>query len=156
MLQSNGMAIRVDPSEGAYPSGLTSTAAAAHTLYLLTGSDATSGRPARRCGVVAAQAVETPSAFGAALELMSALAEEPEQLVVVLRPAGRRTPAWSTPCAAGRPVWWPSSTGGRRAAFAADGFELFEARIDGGRPGDGVPLPRLRLPAAGDDPAALG
>lgn len=83
VLQGNGMAIRVDPSEGAYPSGLSSIATAAHTLFLLSGERRYERAAREGMRVVAAQAVATPSAFGTALELMSRLAEEPEQLVVV-------------------------------------------------------------------------
>ena len=37
VLEATGLSVRVDPSEGAYPSGLSSMAQAAHTLYLMIG-----------------------------------------------------------------------------------------------------------------------
>ncbi|WP_308116522.1 DUF255 domain-containing protein [Leifsonia poae] len=86
VLQSSGMGIRVDPSEGAYPSGLSAAASAAHTLYLLTAERRFERAAREAMRVVAAQAVRSPSAFGAALELVSELAAVPEQLVVVLPP----------------------------------------------------------------------
>ncbi|PJJ62118.1 thioredoxin domain-containing protein [Compostimonas suwonensis] len=77
------LALEVDPSEGAYPSGLSAIARASHTLYLLTSLEAY--RLAARAGLslVAAQAVERPVSFGAALELAAALEAEVTQLVVV-------------------------------------------------------------------------
>ena len=127
VLEGNGMAIRIDPSEGAYPSGVTSVAAAAHCLYLLTGERRYERAAREGMRVVAAQAIDNPTAFGAALELMSALAGEPEQLVVVtegedafgLVAAVRR---WSAGLVA-------VTTGEQARAFEAEGFELFDGRI---------------------------
>jgi uncharacterized protein YyaL (SSP411 family) len=156
VLESNGMGIRVDPSEGAYPSGLSATASAAHLLHLLTGERRyeRSAREAMR--LVAAQAEQTPSAFGAALELMSALAVEPEQLVLVVPDADtvpdsdrglldvvrrRSTDA----------VAVVDDAGCRE--FAVAGFELFEGRASR----DGLPTAYLchdfvcRLPVTDAD-----
>jgi uncharacterized protein YyaL (SSP411 family) len=127
VLESNGMAIRVDPSEGAYPSGLTSIASAAHTLYLLTGERRYERAAREGMRVVAAQAVDNPTAFGAALELMSSLADDPEQLVVVtegddalgLVAAIRRRADGLVAVASGE----------QSRSFAAEGFELFEGRV---------------------------
>ncbi|WP_345763936.1 thioredoxin domain-containing protein [Diaminobutyricibacter sp. McL0608] len=126
VLEGNGMAICIDPSEGAYPSGLTSISDAAHTLYLLTGERRFERAAREGMRVVAAQAVENPTAFGAALELMSVLADEPEQLVVVtagddelgLVSAVRR-----------RSGLVAVVTGEQSAAFASEGFDLFEGRV---------------------------
>ncbi|HEY2556497.1 MAG TPA: DUF255 domain-containing protein [Diaminobutyricibacter sp.] len=127
VLDGNGMAIRIDPSEGAYPSGLTSIAAAAHTLYLLTGERRYERAAREGMGVVAAPALDNPTAFGAALELMSALADETEQLVVVtegedslgLVAAVRRRASGLVAVV----------TGAQAMSFAAEGFDLFEGRI---------------------------
>ena len=77
--------------------------------------------------VVAAQAVENPTAFGAALELMSALADEPEQLVVVT--AGEDDLGLVAAVRRRSAAWWRSSPASRPRAFAAEGFDLFEGRI---------------------------
>ncbi|MEN0084557.1 MAG: DUF255 domain-containing protein, partial [Leifsonia sp.] len=127
VLQSTGLAVRVDPSEGAYPSGLSSMIRAAHTLYLMTGERRYERAAREGMRLVAAQALQVPSAFGTALALMSELAGEVEQLVVVLPAAGatgeltaaaRRHPA---PLVA-------FATETQAAGFASDGFELFEGR----------------------------
>ncbi len=127
VLEGNGMAIRIDPSEGAYPSGVTSIATAAHILYLLTGERRFERAAREGMRVVAAQAIGNPTAFGAALELMSALAGDPDQLVVVtegedvfgLVAAVRRRTAGVVAVV----------TGEQARSFAAEGFELFEGRI---------------------------
>ena len=121
------MAIGVDPSEGAYPSGFSATASAAHGLYLLTAERRYERAARDAMRHVSAQALQSPSAFGSALELMSRLAGEPEQLVLVLPDGGvggalsdavRIRPAELVAVADETAV----------AAFAADGFELFAGR----------------------------
>lgn len=154
VLQSTGLAVRVDPSEGAYPSGLSSMCRAAHTLYLLTGERRYERAAREGMRLVAAQALQVPSAFGTALALMSELAGEVEQLVVVLPEAG----ASSGLTAAARRHASPLvavATQEQAEAFAADGFELFEGRAVR----DGLPTAYLcrdfvcRLPVT--DAAAL-
>ncbi|QIZ99348.1 DUF255 domain-containing protein [Leifsonia sp. PS1209] len=139
VLQSSGMGVRVDPSEGAYPSGLTSAASAAHTLFLLSGERRYERAAREGMRVVAAQAVGTPSAFGAALELMSRLAEEPEQLVLVtpgaegfdrIRPAlmdARGRDLLAAVRRRGAALTAAADDAGA-AAFAAEGFELYAGR----------------------------
>lgn len=154
VLQSTGLAVRVDPSEGAYPSGLSSMSRAAHTLYLMTGERRYERAAREGMRLVAAQALQVPSAFGTALALMSELAGEVEQLVVVLPEgaasgdlvdAARRHPA---PLVA-------IATESRAAELAGDGFELFGGRTTR----DGLPTAYLcrdfvcRLPVT--DAAAL-
>lgn len=154
VLQSTGLAVRVDPSEGAYPSGLSSMSRAAHTLYLMTGERRYERAAREGMRLVAAQALQVPSAFGTALALMSELAGEVEQLVVVvpegaasgdLVDAARRHPA---PLVA-------IATESRAAELAGDGFELFGGRTTR----DGLPTAYLcrdfvcRLPVT--DAAAL-
>lgn len=139
VLQSSGMGVRVDPSEGAYPSGLTSAATAAHTLFLLSGERRYERAAREGMRVVAAQAVGTPSAFGAALELMSRLAEEPEQLVLVapgtdgfdrIRPAlldARGRDLLAAVRRRGAALTAAADDAGA-AAFAAEGFGLYAGR----------------------------
>ena len=106
--------------------------------------------------MVAAQAPQVPSGFGASLTLMSRLGEEPEQLVVV-RPAEPGADSGGLVRAARRHpaplialVTEPDA-----ADLAADGFELFEGRVTR----DGLPTAYLcrdfvcRLPVT--DAAAL-
>jgi uncharacterized protein YyaL (SSP411 family) len=126
VLESNGMAIRVDPSEGAYPSGLTSISSAAHTLYLLTGERRYERAAREGMRVVAAQAVENPTAFGSALELLTVLADEPRQLVVV---ADGEDDAGLVAAVRRRPGFVATVTGEQSASWAAAGFELFVGRI---------------------------
>ncbi|RDV46224.1 thioredoxin domain-containing protein [Leifsonia sp. ku-ls] len=154
VLQSTGLAVRVDPSEGAYPSGLSSMSRAAHTLYLMTGERRYERAAREGMRLVAAQAVQVPSAFGTALALMSELAGEVEQLVIVLPEAG----ASSALTAAARRHRAPLvavATQAQADAFAAEGFELY----DGRSARDGLPTAYLcrdfvcRLPVT--DPAAL-
>ncbi|HEV7566564.1 MAG TPA: DUF255 domain-containing protein [Microbacteriaceae bacterium] len=112
VLTDQGLAFRVDRSEGAYPSGLTATAAAAHTLYLLT-AEARYEQAARSAvRLVAAHALASPIAFGAALALMSELATEPVQLVVV---APDPTAVVNTATSAGTPTS-PTSPTARMSA----------------------------------------
>ncbi|GAB3580454.1 thioredoxin domain-containing protein [Leifsonia lichenia] len=135
VLQGNGMAIRVDPSEGAYPSGLSSAATAAHTLFLLSGERRYERAAREGMRVVAAQAVATPSAFGAALELMARLAEEPEQLVVVLPGTVDADGTGLLTAARRRDTALTALVADAGAGvFAAEGFELFAGRAStGGR-----------------------
>ncbi|MFF1878554.1 thioredoxin domain-containing protein [Leifsonia sp. NPDC058230] len=127
VLQGNGMGIRVDPSEGAYPSGLSVTASAAHTLYLLTAERRYERAAREAMRHVSAHALRTPNAFGSALELMSRLSGEPEQLLLVL-PDGAMGGAL-VDAARIRPTELVAvADETATAAFAADGFELFAAR----------------------------
>jgi uncharacterized protein YyaL (SSP411 family) len=144
VLAATGLSVRVDPAEGAYPSGLSSAAAAAHTLFLLTGERRYERAAREGMRMVAAQAVRTPTGFGAALALMSRLDAEPEQLVVVL-PAGEEVVAHPSGPADPEgllravrthpaPVVAVVEEAGA-AAFAAEGFALFGDRTAR----DGVP-----------------
>ncbi|QNE37387.1 thioredoxin domain-containing protein [Leifsonia shinshuensis] len=146
LLQSTGLAVRVDPSEGAYPSGLTATASAAHTLFLMTAGRRYERAAREAMRLVAGPAASVPSAFGAALALMSRLEGEPQQLVVVSEPAEG---------VAGKPDADPEGLvavarrhpadlvalveASQGAALAEAGFELFAAR--GTR--DGLPTAYL-------------
>ncbi|HEY5222712.1 MAG TPA: DUF255 domain-containing protein [Microbacteriaceae bacterium] len=95
VLVARGLAITVDPSEGAYPSGLSATASSAHRLFLLTGHRRYADAAASAMRIVAGSALASPLSFGAALELMSGLAHDPIQLVVVTSDGGE--PAGAEP-----------------------------------------------------------
>lgn len=128
VLVSHGTALEADPSEGAYPSGLTASARAAHTAYLLTGErrylDAARGTMA----LVAGPAVARPIGFGAALALMADLAAEPVQLVVV-SPAAGGSDGGVVAAARRHPASLVASvTETQASALSQAGFELFDGR----------------------------
>ncbi|MGH1526054.1 thioredoxin domain-containing protein [Leifsonia sp. L25] len=160
LLQSTGLAVRVDPSEGAYPSGLTAMASAAHTLFLMTASRRYERAAREAMRLVAGPAASVPSAFGAALALMSRLEGEPRQLVVVSEPpagAGADDPEGLVAASRRHPadlVALVEASQGR--ALEAAGFELFAARSTR----DGLPTAYLcrdfvcALPVT--SPAGLG
>ncbi len=167
VLQSTGLAVRVDPSEGAYPSGLTAMASAAHTLFLMTASRRYERAAREAMRLVAGPATSVPSAFGAALALMSRVDGEGRQLVVV-RPAGSpdtdadadadadADPAGLVAAARRHPADLVAIVDETRAAVLAEaGFELFEGRTAR----DGLPTAYLcrdfvcRLPVT--SPAGL-
>ncbi|SEB36452.1 hypothetical protein SAMN04489806_0171 [Paramicrobacterium humi] len=101
VLASRGLVLEGDPSEGAYPSGLSASARAARRLYLLTGDAALREHAERALAPFAERALQNPVAFGALLEELTRLASPARQLVVVLPDAAdgavpervRRTPA---------------------------------------------------------------
>jgi uncharacterized protein YyaL (SSP411 family) len=135
VLEAHGLALQADPSEGAYPSGLSAMAAAAQRLYSLT-ADARYRDAARvAMELFAPLAVQRPIAFGAALGVMSALGAESTQLVVV---TGESSHEGEDVASVAR-AWQRSGavvvvvTGAQAEEFAAAGFELFEARTSRAR-----------------------
>jgi uncharacterized protein len=132
VLVARGLATRVDPSEGAYPSGLSAVATAAHTLFLLTGQQryADAARAAMR--LVADAALESPVSFGAALQLMSALTAASTQLVLVTPDEAQTDDGSRTMVDAARSATAAGVsavvTQQQAAAWATAGFELFEGR----------------------------
>jgi len=124
VLAAHGIAIDSDPSEGAYPSGLSAMADASHRLYLLTAERSYEDSARAAIESVARLAVAQPIAFGAALSVAAALTKKVRQLVVV----GEGGPAdlarsWDN---SGSVTAVVSSD--QAAAFASAGFELFEGR----------------------------
>jgi uncharacterized protein YyaL (SSP411 family) len=105
--------------------------------------------------LVAAQAVRVPSAFGTSLALMSRLAAEAEQLVVVLPDGaeGRESAGSASDLVSAarrhNAALVAFATEGQAETLAADGFTLFEGRATR----DGLPTAYLcrefvcRLPA---------
>jgi len=96
VLTGHGLDLATDPSEGAYPSGLSAIAAAAWRLYLLSG--ATRYRQAATAAMVRLVGAGSlnPLAFGAALRLVNALTSSVRQLVVVTPNTAVTTPATTT------------------------------------------------------------
>jgi len=123
VLAAQGLAVETDPSEGAYPSGASAMAAAAHGLFLLTADRRYLDAATHTMELVSPFAVQQPIAFGAALSVMVALAAPARQLVVVgdspeivdlARAADTSITAVVTP--------------GQSLDWAGAGFELFEGR----------------------------
>ncbi|MET4783361.1 DUF255 domain-containing protein [Glaciihabitans sp. UYNi722] len=127
VLASRGLALEVDPSEGAYPSGLSAMAAAALVLSLLTAH-----APYREASIAAMEllaplAVPRPIAFGGALAVASALGQPAGQLVVVTSDADAAIASVAR-------RWFRSGaitaivTPAQAAELAIAGFELFAGR----------------------------
>ncbi|MGO4103442.1 thioredoxin domain-containing protein [Leifsonia sp. YAF41] len=83
VLVAQGLAVSLDPSEGAYPSGLTASADAARLLYQLTGESRYRQAADQALSVVAPLALAQPLAFGGTLRAMARSAAPTIQLVVV-------------------------------------------------------------------------
>jgi uncharacterized protein YyaL (SSP411 family) len=84
VLTGFGLDLASDPSEGAYPSGLTAASSAARVLGQLT-ADPRYDRAARAAlATVAGAGATRPIAFGGALEQGAAIDAAARQLVVVL------------------------------------------------------------------------
>jgi len=129
VLAGHGLAIESDPSEGAYPSGISAVSAAALGLYALTADPVYRRAVTGTMELLAPLAVPRPIAFGAALGVMSALGAEARQLVVVAGATHDGTDVASVARA-----WQRSGaviavvTEAQAREFAAAGFELFEGR----------------------------
>jgi uncharacterized protein YyaL (SSP411 family) len=121
------MAIEHDPSEGAYPSGLSAMARACASLYLLTGDRQYREVAERVIRQLLTRAAPQPVSFGATLAVASALSQPIEQLVVV---SGDR----NSKLAAVARIQYRSGlvsavvTPAQATAFADAGFELFSGR----------------------------
>ena len=129
VLAAHGLALESDPSEGAYPSGISAMSRAAQRLYALTADARYLAAATSAMRGVAPLAVKSPIAFGAALGVMSALGADASQLVVVAGSAHDGTNVASVALA-----WQRSGavvavvTPEQARAFADAGFELFEGR----------------------------
>ena len=123
VLAAQGLALENDPSEGAYPSGLSAIASAANTLYLLGAGAHYREAAATAMRSVAPLAVTRPISFGASLALMSALAAPVVQLVAVGSGIARAARVFAPPGGVTALV-----TPEQCADFANAGFELFEGR----------------------------
>jgi uncharacterized protein len=127
VLADHGLVLEVDPSEGAYPSGLSAIARAAGRLHLLTGDRAFLLAATQAMAFIAPLATPRPISFGGALSVMSGLAAAPRQLVVVADDPDALI-------AAAARNWRETGsittivTSAQAEAFASAGFELYEAR----------------------------
>ena len=127
VLLSLGIALENDPSEGAYPSGLSSLARACTSLYLVTGHLRYRQAAERVIHQLIPVAAPRPVSFGATLAVASALTQPIEQLVVV------SDDPHSPLAAVARSLFRSGAistvlTPAQAAAFADAGFELFEGR----------------------------
>jgi len=83
VLAAQGMRIDADPSEGAYPSGVSSLGQAALLLFQLTGERRYRDAAEAAVQFTATGARTAPTAFGAVLALAAGLARPSSQLIVV-------------------------------------------------------------------------
>ncbi|WP_104199660.1 thioredoxin domain-containing protein [Cryobacterium sp. Y29] len=141
VLRAQGLVSAVDPSEGAYPSGLSSSADAAVLLYRLTGDDRYRRAAQAGLSLVASLAPKQPLAFGAALHLFDELSTAIEQLVIVSPDRSDENqqtvtlqtvtphPVTLSDLARRHPAHVVASVSETQArAFAAAGFALFDHR----------------------------
>jgi uncharacterized protein YyaL (SSP411 family) len=125
VLTALGLVIENDPSEGAYPSGLSSMARAAILLDRL-GSPGFLDSAVAALGALAPLALASPLSFGSALGAMSILAQPVRQLVVVTDdPTSRLSRIGHNWSAGVGIVVSPDQS----KAFVEAGFELFEGRV---------------------------
>ena len=125
MLVLHGLAAAPDLDDGATPSGAALLADAALLLWGMTGDDAHRRIAEDAIAPALANALDQPTAFGAALAVASRLTSPLRQLVVVAEDL-------SDPVAVLARTDGPEPTAvvtsAQAAAFAGAGFELFEAR----------------------------
>ena len=143
VLSSQGLSLEVDPSEGAYPSGLSSSARASWMLYLLTGEEKYRVATERALARVMPLAEQHPLGFGAALHLASEVSRPIRQLVVIVPDVDGDVAAASHATEANNAMLTlavslsssitAAATETQAQTFAAAGFELFAGRgtIDG-------------------------
>jgi len=127
VLAEHGLALEIDPSEGAYPSGLSAIARVAARLELMTGDRGLRVAAVTAMEFLAPIAAPRPMSFGAALGVMSGLSAPVRQLVVVTddpdAALAKTARAWTQPGGLTTVV-----TPRQAEAFAAAGFELYESR----------------------------
>jgi uncharacterized protein YyaL (SSP411 family) len=83
LLRSQGLAVDLDPSEGAYPSGTSAMASAALLLHTLTAQPRYREAAEQALAPFAAEAEARPISFGATLGLLVTLGRPAEQLVLI-------------------------------------------------------------------------
>ena len=127
VLATQGTAIENDPSEGAYPSGLSTMARACVSLHLLTGHLQYRQAADRMILQLLPIAAPRPVSFGATLAVASALSQPIEQLVVVSDdPHSELAAVARTRYRSG--LVSAVVTRAQAATFAEAGFELFRGR----------------------------
>ena len=153
-LAARGLALAGDPSEGAYPSGMTAISGAAERLYLLTGDQRYRAATEATLARVAAAAEAQPIGFGGALALMRRI-EDPVVQLVSVTPAARTGDLVAVTRLRGASVT-ALVTDSQARAFVEAGFELFAGRTSR----DGLPAAYLcsdfvcRLPVTDADALA--
>jgi uncharacterized protein YyaL (SSP411 family) len=125
VLVAHGLAAAPDLDDGATPSGAALLADAALLLWTVTGDDAHRRIAEDAIAPALVNALDQPSAFGAALAIASRLASPVRQLVVVADDPGE--PLGVLARSTG-PETTAVVTSEQAAAFAASGFELFVGR----------------------------
>ncbi|WP_010205841.1 thioredoxin domain-containing protein [Salinibacterium sp. PAMC 21357] len=134
VLAAQGLSTEADISDGAHPSGLSAMAAAAHTLFALSGDSQYRDAAQASMKLVGQLAAQQPISFGTALTLMSELAAPLRQLVVVTADeTGGGAAGGHELTSLARTLHRAGGIGvavsqAQADAFAASGFELFAAR----------------------------
>ncbi|KQM15671.1 hypothetical protein ASF83_06935 [Plantibacter sp. Leaf171] len=164
VLAAHGTRVDGDPSEGAYPSGISALGQASLLLYQLSADGRFRAAAEGAVRFAASAALRAPTAFGASLGLAASLAEPASQLVVVAPDHVRADESEDRVTAARamrdavrtrRDAVVTVVTDQEAAAWAAAGFGLFAERTSR----DGLPTAYLchdfvcRLPVT--DVAAL-
>jgi uncharacterized protein YyaL (SSP411 family) len=125
ILLAHGLALENDPSEGAYPSGLSTIGQAALALDALGAGGSLRTAVTTALAPVAQLALTRPVSFGSALGTLSRLSAPRRQLVVVSdnrdTELAKLALGWSGGISA-------VVSSAQARAFAEAGFELFEAR----------------------------
>lgn len=139
VLAAQGRSFLEDPSEGAYPSGVTACVRAAHTLFALTGDRRYREAAERAVASHASIAVQHPLGYGGLLAALARLDRRLTQLVLVLPNAAAGNAAAENDgaelIAAARQLAAERGaavlalvTEQQAAAWSAAGFELFHGR----------------------------
>jgi uncharacterized protein YyaL (SSP411 family) len=135
LLRSQGLAVDLDPSEGAYPSGISAVASASLLLHALTADIRYREAAMRALAPLVPEALARPISFGATLQLLVKLSRPAEQLVLIEPDGG---PVSGVPEGAAADAGLgagggAAAAGDADAAAGADGA----ANADGGMPRDG-------------------
>ncbi len=126
VLQSQGLVVAHDASDGAYPSGAAAISAAAVMLNHLTATPGYLAAARAMMGGPSSVAGQQPIAYGATLSVLSALAEPVRQLVLVTD--GEADAAALALARSWRGGLAAIVTVEQSARWSAEGFELFEGR----------------------------
>ncbi len=125
VLAGHGLAVAPDLDDGATPSGPAMLADASLLLWAMTGDDAHRRIAEDAIAPALANALDQPTAFGAALAVASRLASPLRQLVVV---AEEPSDVLAALARVDGPEPTAVVTSAQAASFADAGFELFEGR----------------------------
>jgi uncharacterized protein YyaL (SSP411 family) len=126
-LTAAGLGLAVDPGEGAYPSGISETAAAALTLYELTGDRRYRRIAETAVSPLAALAASRPVSMGGTLQVFADLGAPSRELLVVADDVDG--PLARVASGAARTSLIVIVTPQQAEDFAAEGFALFEGRV---------------------------